>query len=226
MPHSLTDEAIVLKAYNIGETDRFVVLLTRAHGRMTARVTGARKLLSNRGRGLLALHRISCTWQEHSFGSSITAAECLNAHHDTWRDPRAFSSAHQGIELLLALTEDGYPFPEIFDITSDFLVACTGTETVRVSMLYTLKLLQLTGYLPSAETAPLKTPPRVLRLIEQASTLPFSSAWRLCQIEGDVSVFLSSLLGSQLGISLKSLPVSLAMSSGVTPSCHVRGLAS
>ncbi len=226
MPRPLTDEAIVLKAHNVGETDRFVVLLTRTHGRMTARATGARKLLSHRGRGLLPLHRISVTWEQHSFGNTVTAAECLDAHAAAWSDPHAFSCAAQGIELLLKLTEDGYPLPEAYQITSDFLAACSGPHSPSVAALYALKLLKIFGYLPSGATAPARTSPRLMKLIDASETLPFASAGRMAQLEGELASFLSSLLGSQLGVSLKSLPVSLAMSSGVTPICHVSGRAS
>lgn len=226
MPRTLTDEAIVLKSHNVGETDRFVVLLTRAHGRMTARVTGARKLQSRRGRGLLPLHRISVTWELHSFGNVVTAAECLDAHHGAWKDPHAFSCSGQGIELLLKLTEDGHPMPEVFQITADFLAACFGPHSPAVAALYALKLLNILGYLPSAATAPARSSPELLALIDASETMPFSSADRLAHLEGEVSVFLTSLLGSQLGLTLKSLPVSLAISSGVTPICHVSGRAS
>lgn len=216
----------MLKAHNVGETDRFVVLLTRTHGRMTARVAGARKLQSRRGRGLLPLHRISVTWEEHSFGNTVTASECLDPHAGAWSDPHAFSCAGQGIELLLRLTEDGYPLPEVYQITCDFLSACSGVHTPSVAALYTLKLLKVFGYLPSGATAPARTSPRLMRLIDASETLPFASAGRMSQLEGELSSFLSSLLGSQLGVSLKSLPVSLAISSAVTPICHVSGRAS
>lgn len=226
MPRSFTDEAIVLKAHNVGETDRFLVLLTRRHGRMTARVAGARRLQSRRGRGLLPLHKISCTWEEHSFGCSVTAAECLSAHDHVWRDPHAFSAASQGIELVLKVTEDGYPLPEIFALTDDFLSACDAGRPTSVSLLYTLKLLDQLGYLPSASTAPAHLSRELFRVIDDVRTMPFASAPTLAHLEDELAAFVSSLLGSQLGVTLKSLPVSLALSSAVTPTCHVSGRAS
>lgn len=222
MPHSLTDDAIVLRTYNVGETDRFCVLLTRTHGRMTMRASGVRRLLSRRSGGLLPLHRISVTWQKHSYGNLISSAQCLDANDGAWRDPHTFSCAGEGIELLLKLTEDGLALPEVYDLTAEFLRACGGEHSPAVAHLYALKLLQLLGFLPSAATAPGRAPSAKLAiLIDAAETLPFTeSSCMDAQLTGELSGFVSSLLGNQLGVSLRAAPVSLAISSGVTPICQ------
>ncbi|MBU1911666.1 recombination protein O N-terminal domain-containing protein, partial [Patescibacteria group bacterium] len=46
MPHSQTYNSIILKAYDVGEADRFLILFTREKGRMTARARAVRKLKS------------------------------------------------------------------------------------------------------------------------------------------------------------------------------------
>lgn len=217
MPKQLTDTAIVLRAHNVGETDRFCVLLTRSHGRITVRAPGARRALARRTRGLLPFHLVSVTWAEHSFGNTVTAAECLDAHRGSWDDPHAFSCAAQGVELLLKLTEDGLSMPDVHDLTNDFLRACDGPHPPTVLFFYALKLLKLLGYLPARADAPAGIGD-VLSALDESSleTLPPVSAATLAEL----SFFLQGLVGSQLGISLKSPSVRSRISSGVTPTCQ------
>lgn len=221
MPRSFTDEAIVLRSHNVGEADRFCVLLTRGSGRVMVRATGARKVQSRRGRGLLPMHRINVTWQQHSFGNAVTATECLEAHSDTWRDAARFSCAAQGIELLLTLTEDGLDMPDVYDLTAEFLRACGSTVPTVALRLYTLKLLKLLGYLPSAHSTPVPLSPAFIQLLDSLdsvcltdNTVPGS------ELSVEIGRFLQGLLGSQLGVSLKSPEVRLRISSAVTPICQ------
>ncbi len=157
------DEAIVLRTYNVGETDRFCILLTKHHGRVAARAPGARRLLSRRAGGLLPLHRVNVTCDTHSSGTMITAAECIEPHRLSWCDPHAFSCTGQGIELLLKLTEDGDPMPHLFVLTCDFVAACALPHPEQLPSLFSLKLLTMFGLCPSlthssASHAPLTTP--------------------------------------------------------------------
>ncbi len=149
MPKSWTDEAIVLRTYNVGETDRFCLLLTEKFGRIAARANGVRRLLSRRGSGLLPLHRVSVVCELHSFGCTIVSASCLDAHARSWENPSAFACAEQGIELLLKLTEEGPPMPRVYRLTSDFLAACSLPHVHCFPPLFTLKLLSILGLCPS-----------------------------------------------------------------------------
>lgn len=222
MPHSFTDEAIVLRSHNVGETDRFCVLFTRVHGRLTVRVTGARKVRSRRGRGLLPLHQVSVTWEKHSFGNTVIAAECIVAHSAVWRDPRRFSCAMQAVELLLALTEDGLDLPQVYDLTVAFLSACGDDATPTVALrLYTLKLLKLLGYLPSEESVSMRISLSLAAFLADLDVVSFTDLTRFDDVLSiEIGYFLQGLLGSQLGISLKSPEVRLRISSGVTPICQ------
>lgn len=149
MPRSWIDEAIVLRTYNVGETDRFCILLTRDHGRIAARATGVRRLLSRSGSGLLPLHRVSVICEAHSFGLVIALATCIDPHVESWRDPHTFACAQQGVELLLKLVEDGEPLPEVYHLTRTFLAACGGPHVASLPSVFALKLLQLLGLCPS-----------------------------------------------------------------------------
>ncbi len=221
MPRSFTDEAIVLRVHNVGETDRFCLLLTRRHGRMTARASGVRRTISRRGQGLLPLHRVTVLWEERSAGNFITSVQCIDPHDGAWRDPHAFSCAGQGIELLLKLTEDGTPLPDIYELTAEFLRACDGFHSASVTSLFTLKLLKALGYLPASATTSRALSSELHSLLDASEETAYASSRLFSDhLSSELSGFLSSLLGSQLGVSLKASPVSLAISSGVTPTCQ------
>ena len=58
MAHSESVEAVVLKTYDVGEADRFCIVLTKERGRIAARARGVRKLTSKMGGSLLPLHHV------------------------------------------------------------------------------------------------------------------------------------------------------------------------
>ncbi|MEQ1849889.1 MAG: DNA repair protein RecO [Candidatus Peribacteraceae bacterium] len=148
MSRTYTDRAIVLRTWSIGETDRFCVVLTREHGRIPLRVAGARRLLSRRGRGLLPLHIVDVTWTERDSMCAVDAASCAEPNHTAWQNIESLAAAEKGIELLMNLTEDRAPVPEIFDLTADFLGrSVPGPEATLI--LYALKVLDALGHFPS-----------------------------------------------------------------------------
>ncbi len=146
---SWTDEAIVLRTHNVGETDRFCIVLSKSRGRVAVRAVGARRLLSRRANGLLPLHRVMMTCEMHSFGVTVTSVSCLDPHRLSWCDPHAFSCTEQGIELLLRLTEDAQHIEGLYELTCEFVAACATLSPAQVPPLFALKLLDLLGLFPS-----------------------------------------------------------------------------
>lgn len=138
-------EAIVLRTYDVGEADRFCILLTRERGRIPARASGARRIRSRFGTALLPMHRVRVEVREGSGGYVVTAAQGDGAEWIMENDLRAFVQAQEGIELLLALTEDAVPLPKIFDLCAAFLVRCQEED---ILLSFTLRLLHLLGFLP------------------------------------------------------------------------------
>ncbi len=248
MPKSWTDQAIVLRTYNVGETDRFCLLLTEQHGRIAARANGVRRLLSRRGSGLLPLHHVNVVCETHSFGFSIASAHAVHTHAPVWQHPHAFSCAQQGIELLLHLTEEGLPIPQVFHLTCEFIAACSLSSSAALPPVFTLKLLTMLGLCPSLmhsctdhrllksfesvvfsrqhgglvciadDPAGLRLSPAVVDFFKTVDTLPLAElSMAATPLLPELTTFVHCLTGSQLGLSLRAADVSLAMSSGVTP---------
>lgn len=148
MARSETLEAIILKTYDVGEADRFCVLFTREHGKITARAQGVRKLKSRRGGSLLAPHHVHIEIRESRAGNTIgdvTGAETVQKS-----SINAFLHIQQGIEILLSVLQDQEELPELFDATLLFLSACRN-ESEHTVLPFTLMLLSLMGLMPDRE---------------------------------------------------------------------------
>ncbi|MBI3331622.1 DNA repair protein RecO [Candidatus Peregrinibacteria bacterium] len=144
--HPFLLEAVILKVMDIGEADRFCILLTRERGRMAVRAKAVRKLQSRMGGTLLPLRHVRVHAKEWSGGFLVTSAVPVSESHA--RDLGSFSQAEQGMELLLGLLEDGEPLPEVFDLTVELLAHRAVDRVVMLGFI--LRLLHLLGFLPES----------------------------------------------------------------------------
>lgn len=150
MRRSRQHEAIVLRTHDVGEADRLCILLTRDAGRMAARARGVRKPKSRMGGSLLPFSRVHA---EIGGDDHLSVLSVSDARLAPSADYLAFSRMSRGTELLLALTHDDEPMPEIFDATGKFLEACGNTSRDPYPA-YALRLLSLLGILPAEEDDP------------------------------------------------------------------------
>lgn len=142
MPHAFSDHAIVLRVHDVGEADRFCVLLTREHGRMAARARAVRKPKSRMGGSLLPYVMVQVELVEGSAGFLIRGATHAHALPSGME---GFVRAARAAEMLLLLLHDGEPVPEIFHLTEAFLKDPAATAEG-----FTLRLLHALGLLPES----------------------------------------------------------------------------
>lgn len=149
MAHSRTFHCIVLASYDVGDADRFVILLTLEEGRLAARVPGARRLKS-RLAPLLPLTRCTVELKETK-GSSIVSAVAMAPRTPDGAHLQNFLVRMQACELLLALLSDGEPVSEIFAALSRLLQQeqCFPRDLLA----FTFRVLALLGVLPEATHA-------------------------------------------------------------------------
>ena len=151
MGRTQTCEAIVLQVHDVGEADRFCILLTREHGRLAARARAVRKPKSRMGGSLLPLHCSTVELHEGATGFLITGVH--NSSKQTPTTIQSFMHAMQGIELILKLIEDGEEVPEVFDLTKEFLEHCRPNHSLVLP--FTIRLLSLLGLAPQTEQSDL-----------------------------------------------------------------------
>jgi DNA repair protein RecO (recombination protein O) len=153
MAHRETLEAVVLRTIDLGEADRFCILFTREIGRIAAKARSVRKLGSKLGGIILPFRHINIELSESDTHRMIIGAvdrgdlPAVTASFDT------YLRLEQGIELLLALTEDNEPIPYVFDLLLQFIrIGVEQTEDPLPA--FKLRLLHVLGFLPSEETDP------------------------------------------------------------------------
>ncbi|PIR52869.1 DNA repair protein RecO [Candidatus Peregrinibacteria bacterium CG10_big_fil_rev_8_21_14_0_10_49_10] len=139
-------QCIVLRTYDVGEADRFCILLTQERGKIAARAYGVRKPKSRMGGSLLALQQTTVTIHEGSTGMTVRSASCTRDDGGT-RTLQGFLQAQQAVELLLSVLEDDHPVPEIFTLTSELLCGCRKNPEAS-PLAFTVRLLQTLGVLP------------------------------------------------------------------------------
>lgn len=144
MPYARTSDCLVLASYDVGEADRFVILLTRETGRLAARVPGARRPKS-RLAPLLPLTRCSVGLKE-TRGNYMVSDIAMHRRPPETAPLQNFLARTQMSELLLALLSDGEPVPEIFDALAVLLhqERCSPCDLLS----FTFRVLSLLGVLP------------------------------------------------------------------------------
>jgi recombinational DNA repair protein (RecF pathway) len=147
MPRSFLCSAIVLKTYDVGEADRFCILLTPERGRLAARAAGARKPKSRLGGYILPFRHIALELKEGNGGFYVSSVASAQPSIPALSSPASFSRAGEGIEILLALVQHEEPDRELFAATLAFLSSC-GEEGAQALLVYTIRLLSLLGLLP------------------------------------------------------------------------------
>jgi len=152
MGHSQTYDAIVLKTYDVGEADRFCILITRERGRLAVRAKAVRKTTSKMGAGLLALRRITVELHEGRAGFIVTTLHKSESFQCSAMS--AFNASQQGMKILLALLHDEEAVPEIFDATCAFLEGCKNDRAPLLQFI--IRLLYLSGLLPDPKEQSIK----------------------------------------------------------------------
>ncbi len=153
MSRSARAEAVVLRTIDIGEADRLCILFTKELGRMAARARSVRKTGSKLGGTILPFRHITVELSLSDSHTAITGAinrddvPAVSGSFDT------FLRLEQGIDLLLALTDDDEPLPAVFDLILEFIRLSMEPDRSPLTA-FKLRLLYLLGLLPADETDP------------------------------------------------------------------------
>ncbi len=142
------DEAVVLRTYRLGESDRIVILLTEANGKVRAVAKGVRKTRSRLGSRLEPLSHVSVLLHRGRELDIVSQVEPL----DTASALRAnLDKMTQGLAMLEAvdqMTIDREPVPHIHRMLVGALgELARGGSSLVVGAFY-LKLLAAEGFEP------------------------------------------------------------------------------
>jgi DNA repair protein RecO (recombination protein O) len=147
------DEAIVLRTHKLGEADRIITLLTRAHGRVRAVAKGVRRTTSRFGSRLEPFTHVDLQLAEGRSLDTITQAETLTLFHaGLGLDYERFTAGQAMLETADRLmAEEREPSVQQFLLLVGGLRVLASGERPAGQVLdsYLLRSLAVAGYAPS-----------------------------------------------------------------------------
>lgn len=151
---TLRDDAVVLRAYKSGESDRVVVLWTRNHGKIRCIARGVRKGTSKLGSGLEPLSYVDVLWAKGR-GELQTISQVVHRmRFPTVRgDLDRLTNALVLLEIVDAIPTDDVPDEAVFVMLTKAL-ASLDDERFQPHLVpagFILKLLALDGSAPQLE---------------------------------------------------------------------------
>jgi len=153
IPHTYKTEAIVLRAYDLGEADRLLILLTPAWGKVRAVVRGARKPKSKLGGHLEPFTHVAVQLAQGRNLSIVTGAQVLHSFLPLKEDLVRLGQASYICELADAFAPEGEENRPLFDL---LLSSLRSLEEAGEGLLryFELRLLGLMGYGPEMRVCP------------------------------------------------------------------------
>lgn len=206
MSRTLSVDAVILRTVDIGDADRFCILLTRERGRMAVRAKGVRKMTSRLGGTLLPFRHVALQLSVSDHSSVITAAIPINDLSIDLSSFQTFMRLERGIELILHLTEDNEPMPRVFDLLLQFMALAPSDDCDPLPA-FSVRLLFLLGLLPSSHHDPrFNALPEDAQIFVDAAT-QISSLDTLCRRSHPIGIidhFASLIVTDQTNRPLKA----------------------
>lgn len=149
--NTLRDEAIVLRTYKSGESDRVVVLWTKSHGKLRALARGVRKATSKLGSGLEVMAHVDILLAETKGELyQVRQVQHVNRFSTIRQDFDRLSAGLALVEVVDAIPTDSVPDLEIFTMLGRALLSLDNEEfsPVLVPSAFYFKMLALDGSMP------------------------------------------------------------------------------
>ncbi|HVB50177.1 MAG TPA: DNA repair protein RecO [Acidimicrobiales bacterium] len=147
----ISDEAVILRTYKSGESDRVVVLWTRQHGKLRVLAKGVRKTSSRMGATLETLAYVTVdlvkTRGEFYIARHVQHKERLATLRSSYS---RISAGYAVVEAVDAIPSDGVPDEEIFDLLIRVLLTLDDEsfDPTLVPSSFYFRLLALDGSAP------------------------------------------------------------------------------
>jgi DNA repair protein RecO (recombination protein O) len=146
-----SSDAIVLRTLDYGESDRIATFLTAEHGIFKGFARAARKSKKRFGASLQSGAQVRLFWRPARTGTlaSLQEVELIDLRAGLRRDLLAIALAGYACELVENLLVEGQEHAAVYELLCallDHLERSGGSPEVR--LLFELRLLHLSGYIP------------------------------------------------------------------------------
>ena len=148
------DEAVVLRTHKLGEADRIVTMLTKAHGKVRAVAKGVRRTASKFGSRLEPFMVADVQLYEGKSLDTVNQAESLGSYgSEIVADYQLYTAANVMVEIADRLT-DTEPAPQQYLLLVGGLRSLSRGEHPATLTLnsYLLRALSIAGWAPSFDS--------------------------------------------------------------------------
>lgn len=147
------EEAIVIRAFDLGEADRIITLVTCGRGLRRAVAKGVRRTGSKFGARLEPFTHLNAVLHEGRNLDTVTQAEIIRAHARIRNDLQKFFYGEAALEMVEKSLHESQNVPRLFhalSITLDVLEGEVRDPALLIAA-FQLKVCALIGYRPQLE---------------------------------------------------------------------------
>lgn len=145
-------ESLVLKSYNLAESDKIVVLLTREQGVVRGVAKGAKRLKSKFGSGLEPFSVVMATYfeKESSELVAIQKVDLITSNFTVAGNPDFLQKFSYLVEILIAFSPPHDPNETLYRMVKACIetAAADSENLLSTGVYFELWLLRLAGYWP------------------------------------------------------------------------------
>lgn len=145
------DEGVVLRTMRLGEADRIVTLLTRAHGKVRAVAKGVRRTTSKFGGRLEPLSHVALLCWKGRELDIVNQAEVTEAFRAVREDLSRVTKAFTVLEVADQLSLEHHPTPRLYDMVLGALRSLEAEDSAMLVPGFLLKALALEGSAPMVD---------------------------------------------------------------------------
>lgn len=140
----LRDTGFILKRTNFGDSDRYITLFTRDHGKIEVLARGVRKITSRRSSSVEPLNLIDFQAVKSHKNHVLTEVKLINSFENLKQDLKGIQKAFLMCEMVERLMPAGVAHNEVFDLMTR--ACCVLLEDKKNMAYFQAKLLSLLGF--------------------------------------------------------------------------------
>lgn len=146
------DQAVVLRAWKLGEADRIISMHTLDNGKVRGVAKGVRRTKSKFGARLEPLSHVSIQlYRGRGDLDTITQVETLNRFGNLRTDPDRFARAEAMLECVEQVAQDREPDPRLHVMLVRALATLNDRDSPLIVASFFLKLLAHEGLQPQVD---------------------------------------------------------------------------
>lgn len=146
-------QGIVIKRRDFLESDRYLTLFTKEHGKISVKALGVRKLTSRRSPHVELLSHCVFSLYKTQATPILTEVESINAFEAVKEDLTKIGFAYHICELVDGLTAEHQEHGQVFTVLIETLQRMCGDENIALVVHeFEIALLRTLGFWPKHQT--------------------------------------------------------------------------